>query len=110
MLLTAVPLTMPYRTDGKTKCHRTIEGYECVCGDGYVPSDNGKCVKLNQCTASEDTLDPECTCDRCACQDLPGAASYKYVHSFQAYSPILAYTDIHQSASRLILWCRALVQ
>ncbi|KAL3159117.1 hypothetical protein ABBQ32_011113 [Trebouxia sp. C0010 RCD-2024] len=65
------------RTDGKTRCKRTISGYDCVCGEGYVSSDNGKCVKLNQCTASEATLDPACTCERCACQDLPGAASYK---------------------------------
>ena len=51
-----------------------------------MPSDNGRCVKLNQCTASEETLDPECTCERCACHDLPGAASYQYVHSLCSMS------------------------
>lgn len=65
-------------TDGKTKCKRTLEGYECVCGDGYVPSDNGRCLKLNQCLASEGDLDDDCTCDRCACHDIPGASSYEY--------------------------------
>ena len=100
---------MLYRTDGKTKCKRTIQGYECKCGDGYVPSDNGKCVKLNQCTASEDTLDPECKCDRCACQDLPGAASYKYVHSLCIIFMYPFNTDF-QSASSFMLLCDAPVQ
>lgn len=65
-------------TDGKTKCKRTIDGYECVCGDGYVPSDNGRtCLKINQCSASEADLHPDCTCERCACHDIPGSANYE---------------------------------
>lgn len=84
--------------DGKTKCKRTIQGYDCVCGDGYVSSDNGKCVKLNQCTASEATLDAACTCERCACQDLPGAASYKYVlHSILNYAAMFAQLQPHRA-------------
>ena len=66
-------------TDGKTKCKRTIDGYECVCGDGYVPSDNGRtCLKINQCSASEADLHPDCTCERCACHDISGSANYEY--------------------------------
>lgn len=68
------------RTDGHTKCKRSIneDGYECACGDGYVPSDNGKqCLKINQCSASQADLHPDCTCERCACHDLPGATSYE---------------------------------
>lgn len=67
-------------TDGHTKCKRSIsdDGYECTCGDGYVPSDNGKqCLKINQCSASQGDLHPDCTCERCACHDLPGATSYE---------------------------------
>ena len=96
VLLTDSPSILVYRSDGKTKCKRTIQGYTCVCGDGYVSSDNGKCVKLNQCTASEATLDPGCTCERCACHDLPGAASYQYVHS-----PCSMCIHIHRSLQYL---------
>ena len=40
-------------TNGKTKCKRTIDSYDCVCGDGYVASDNGQfCLKIKQCLAS----------------------------------------------------------
>jgi len=60
------------------KVHRSIDGYECVCGDGYVPSDNGRtCLKINQCSASEADLHPDCTCERCACHDIPGSANYE---------------------------------
>ena len=65
------------RRHGKTKCANTFNGYECVCGPGYVSqtTKDGKlrCLNINECkTLDAADLGRDCTCERCACQDIPG--------------------------------------
>ncbi len=67
-------------------CINTFNRYECVCGSGYV-SQTGKdgklrCLNVNECkTLDAADLGHDCTCERCACQDIPG--SYKCVPRWQ---------------------------
>ena len=63
------------REDGKTQCIPTFAGYECTCGQGFIShkEDDGSesCLDINECL-SISQLDPNCTCDRCACQNTFG--------------------------------------
>lgn len=77
------------RRHGKTKCQNTFNGYECVCGPGYVSqvTKDGKlrCLNVNECkTLDAADLGRDCTCERCACQDVPG--SYKCARPLHAAS------------------------
>ena len=64
--------------DGHTQCKDTVDakGYQCVCGDGYISRDNGdgstSCLQINQCLSREAQEDPQCNCERCACQEKAG--------------------------------------
>ncbi|KAK9843909.1 hypothetical protein WJX84_009562 [Apatococcus fuscideae] len=66
------------RTDGKTQCKNNFSGYNCECGRGFLPhtdSDGHEtCLNVNECTSVDKaTLDPACTCERCACKDTYGS-------------------------------------
>ena len=81
---------MRARRHGKTKCQNTFNGYECVCGPGYVSqvTKDGKlrCLNVNECkTLDAADLGRDCTCDRCACQDVPG--SYKCAPALEGVGP-----------------------
>ena len=78
------------RRHGKTKCQNTFNGYECVCGPGYVAqvTKDGKlrCLNVNECkTLDAADLGRDCTCERCACQDVPG--SYKCALPLEGADP-----------------------
>jgi hypothetical protein len=64
------------RSDGKTMCKDTLSSYECVCGAGFQPHTNEDgsetCISVNKCMSPEVQNNPDCTCERCACQALPG--------------------------------------
>ena len=63
------------RGDGKTQCVPTFAGFNCTCGHGFLPRrDPGggeSCLDINECL-SVSQLDPNCTCDRCACKNTYG--------------------------------------
>jgi hypothetical protein len=66
------------RKDGKTVCKDTFAGYVCTCGSGFISHPDPKngsevCLDINECLSTDmSTLEPECTCDRCACQNVFG--------------------------------------
>lgn len=63
------------RSDGKTQCVATWQGYNCTCGHGFLPhmepDGSESCLDINECL-SITQLDPNCTCDRCACKNTWG--------------------------------------
>ena len=63
------------RTDGKTLCINTFNGYNCTCGQGFIshtePDGSEKCLDINECL-SISQLDPNCTCPRCGCKNTFG--------------------------------------
>ena len=63
------------RGDGKTACVPTFAGYNCTCGSGFIShkeADGSEtCLDINECL-SISQLDPQCTCERCACKNLYG--------------------------------------
>ncbi|GAB4818464.1 hypothetical protein N2152v2_005510 [Parachlorella kessleri] len=64
------------RTDGKTQCINTFTGYNCTCGHGFIShinptSGEEECLDINECL-SISHLDPNCTCERCACKNTYG--------------------------------------
>lgn len=66
------------RTDGKTQCKNNFSGYQCECGRGFLPhtdsSGEETCLNVNEClSVDRATLDPACTCERCACKDTYGS-------------------------------------
>jgi len=66
------------RKDGKTVCKDTFAGYTCTCGSGFVshkdPKSNEEvCLDINECLSTDlGSLEPDCTCDRCACKNVYG--------------------------------------
>ena len=69
------------RTDGKTACKNTFSGYSCTCGSGFIShtdtAGQETCLNINEClTSSPEDLNPDCTCERCACQDTFGGYTY----------------------------------
>lgn len=68
------------RSDGKTRCLATYAGYTCTCGNGFIShmgqDGSETCLDINECL-SLSSLDPECTCERCACRNKYGG--YEYV-------------------------------
>lgn len=63
------------RDDGKTKCTNTATGYNCTCGHGFLSriDEQGReiCLDINECL-SVSSLEPNCTCERCACKNTFG--------------------------------------
>ena len=75
------------RTDGKTVCRDTFAGYTCECGSGFISHTDARtgkeeCLDINECLATDPSqLSPDCSCDRCACQNVYGG--YKWAPPFR---------------------------
>lgn len=59
-------------------CRETFAGYECMCGSGFIshidPTNGTEiCLDINECLSTDlSTLEPACTCPRCACKNVYG--------------------------------------
>ena len=99
-----------HRKDGKTVCRDTFAGYTCECGSGFISRKDAKsgedvCLDINECLATDPgQLDADCTCARCACQNVFGG--YKCVLSLNKFPCLSASSPFPNSPPSLYVASR----